>query len=46
MVDISSIKAFYQELSWETEVFAYLQSLFINVFCGEIFCDAAIVSIA
>jgi hypothetical protein len=46
MIYVSSVKAFYEELSWEPKILANLQSFFIYVFRREIFCDAAVVGVA
>ena len=33
MIDVSPIQTFDHKLSWETEIIANLQCLFINIFC-------------
>lgn len=45
MVNVASVQTLNHELSWESEVFAHPQCLFVNVFSRKIFRDAAIVSI-
>ena len=45
MIYVSPVEALDQELPWEPEVFANLQSLFIYVFGGKIFSDAAVISV-
>lgn len=46
MIYVSPVEALYQELPWEPEVLANLQSLFINVFGRKIFSDTAVISVA
>lgn len=45
MIYVSPVEALDQELPWESEVFANLQSLFIYVFGGKVFSDAAVISV-
>jgi hypothetical protein len=46
MVDVASIETFDNELTREAEILTDLESFFINILGGEVFCDAAIIGIA
>ena len=45
MVYVSTVQTLHHEQPRETEILTYFQRFFINVFCAEVFSDAAIVSV-
>ena len=46
VVYIASVQALNDKLAWKSEVFADLEGLFVYVFAREVFCDAAVISVA
>lgn len=45
MVKVSSVKALYHKVSWESEILTDFNALFVNVLCGKVLCHAAVVRI-